>query len=91
MKKQENKNILLNGTPECWKMESIVVHKTLQRALNEKQQSADNFARRSYPLTAMSFFIIPPCGIKLAVLGVLLTLRLVPRLRDAFVREMVPQ
>ena len=37
-------------------MENIVVHKTLKRAQNEKQQSADNCAGRSYPLT-MSFFI----------------------------------
>ncbi len=38
-------------------MENIVVHKTLKRAQNENQQSADNCAGRSYPLTAMSFFI----------------------------------
>ena len=39
------------------KVESIIVHKTLKRAQNENQQSADNCAGRSYPLTAMSFFI----------------------------------
>ena len=38
-------------------MKNIVVHKTLKRAQNEKQQSADNSAGQSYPLTAMSFFI----------------------------------
>ena len=40
-----------------WKVENIVVHKTLKKAQNEKQQSADNCAGRSYPLTAISFFI----------------------------------
>ena len=39
------------------KMKNIVVHKTLKRAQNKKQQSADNCAGRSYPLTAMSFLI----------------------------------
>ena len=38
-------------------MKNIVVHKTLERAQNENQQSADNCAGRSYPLTATSFFI----------------------------------
>jgi len=38
-------------------MKNIVVHKTLERAQNENLQSADNCAGRSYPLTAMSFFI----------------------------------
>ena len=44
---------------ENWKlkMKNIVVHKTLERAQNENLQSADNCAGRSYPLTAMSFFI----------------------------------
>jgi len=44
---------------ESWKlkMENIVVHKTLKRAQNKNQQSADNCAGQSYPLTAMSFFI----------------------------------
>jgi hypothetical protein len=51
---------VLNGalkSPECGKIESIIVHKTLKRAQNKNQQSADNCAGRSYPLTAMSFFI----------------------------------
>ena len=39
------------------KMKNIVVHKTLKRAQNENQQSADNCAGRNYPRTAMSFFI----------------------------------
>ena len=39
------------------KMKNIVVHKILKRAQNKKQQSADNCAGRSYPLTVMSFFI----------------------------------
>ena len=54
------KSVLFNGSlksPECWKMKSFVVHKTLKRARNKNQPSADNCAGRSYPLTAMSFFI----------------------------------
>jgi len=38
-------------------MKNIVVHKTLKRAQNKNQHSADNCAGQSYPLNAMSFFI----------------------------------
>ena len=55
---------------EKLKVENIVVHKTLKRAQNENQHSADNCAGRSYPLNAMSFFItFMSFMVKLAVLS----------------------